>query len=191
MREHVKREFLKRGLSKPKQLSFPKMSVRSLIQTVTVPADSIRVDSWSPVATFRTADLIGSARPASSLFEQRRAEEVGNGIRQSARAIGANHRQRQLSCQAMPLDAKLLKDARAPLQGMFGKDRMAKARFHKPLDGFGVVSLHLDMWPDADLLEECVDDPPHVASFRIKKKWPVIQFRGPYGANITAGGSFC
>ena len=29
MGEHVKREFLKRGLSKPKQLSFSKMGVRS------------------------------------------------------------------------------------------------------------------------------------------------------------------
>lgn len=125
---------------------------------MTIPADSIWVDSWSPAASFRNADLIGAARPASSLFEQRRAEEIGNGIRQLARAIGANHRQRQRSCQAMPLDAKLLKEARAPLQGMFGKDGMAKARFHKPLDGFGVVSLHLDVWRDADLLEESVDD---------------------------------
>jgi hypothetical protein len=62
-----------------------------------------------------------------------------------------------LPYQAVAGHAQGVKPLPAAAQGVLRKDRVAKACFHQPLDGLGVVCLHRHPWTDVQLGKEAVD----------------------------------
>src|SRR5206468_13095868 len=118
----------------------------------------------------RPPSLDPSLHDALPIFLLRKhlPEKVGDGLGQLARTLGRSHRQRQVSCEPMAFDPKLLKEMRPAPQGMFREDGIAEAGLHEPFDGFRVVRFHANVWLDADFLEDSIDGTPHIASFGIK-----------------------
>jgi len=113
-------------------------------------------------------------------------KEACDGFGEFARALGIGHGESEAASQTMARHAIFLKKVRAASESVLGKNRIAKTRFDKSLDGFRVVRFHDHARRDADFFKIAIDDQADVAAFGIEEKRHVGEFRSAHRTYMAA-----